>query len=73
MDFNKSQSWPKANKDYVKEDKILIVVQVNGKVRKKVELQSGLSQENIENYVLLIRPDWQIYHASYICNDSRQS
>ena len=52
IDFNKSQNWPKANKDYVKEDKFLIVVQINGKVRKKVELQSGFSQEDIENYVL---------------------
>ena len=54
IDFNKSQNWPKANKDYIKEDKVLIIVQINGKVRKKIELQSGLSQENIENYVLNI-------------------
>ena len=54
IDFNKSQNWPKANKDYVKEDEVLIIVQINGKVRKKIELQSGLSKESIENYVLNI-------------------
>ena len=48
------RNWPKANKDYVKEDEVLIIVQINGKVRKKIELQSGLSKESIENYVLNI-------------------
>ena len=54
IDFSKSQNWPKANKDHVKEDNILLIVQINGKVRKKIELQSGLSQEDIENYILNI-------------------
>ena len=31
-----------------------MIIQINGKVRKKIEVQSGLSQSTVENYVLNI-------------------
>ena len=49
---NNRLSWPKANKNFIKEDKVLIVVQINGKVRKKIEVKSDITQNDIEKLVL---------------------
>ena len=54
LDYKKDKSWPDANKDFIKEDTVLLIIQINGKVRKKIEVQSGLSQSTVENYVLNI-------------------
>ena len=44
------QAWPKYTE--VKEDKITMVVSVNGKVRDTIQMQSGLSQKAVEGIVL---------------------
>ena len=35
LDYKKDKSWPDANKDFIKEDTVLLIIQINGKVRKK--------------------------------------
>ena len=45
-------SWPKANKEFLISDISLVVVQINGKVRKKIEVNTGISKEEIENIIL---------------------
>ncbi len=45
-------SWPKHNKDYLKIKKVLLVVQINGKVRSKLEIDSNLNQEQVREIVL---------------------
>ncbi len=45
-------SWPKANKEFLVSDISLVVVQINGKVRKKIEVNTGISKEEIENIIL---------------------
>jgi len=52
LDYKKNKNWPNANKDFIKEDTVLLIIQINGKVRKKVEIESDLSQDTIESYVL---------------------
>ena len=54
LDCKKDKNWPDVNKDFIKEDTVLLIIQINGKVRKKIEVQSGLSQSTVENYVLNI-------------------
>ncbi len=46
------QKWPKYNARLVKEEKILLIVQVNGKVRDKFEAASGVSQEEAEKMIM---------------------
>lgn len=43
------QKWPIADKNYLVSDKIEIVVQVNGKVRDKLLLDSNLSDEDVKH------------------------
>ncbi len=55
------QNWPEFNPDYVKQDTILIVVQVNGKLRDRIRVpadtkeeeikEKALSLERIKNYI----------------------
>jgi len=40
-----SQKWPKFNEKLILEDKILLIVQVNGKVRDKIEAKVNISEE----------------------------
>ncbi len=40
-----SKHWPSYNPDDIKSDKIVLVVQVDGKLRDRLELPAGLSQE----------------------------
>ncbi len=37
-------SWPKYDKKLIKEDMMILIVQVNGKVRDKIEEESGISE-----------------------------
>lgn len=46
------QSWPEANKDYLKEDKDVIVIQVNGRFRDKVAVNKGIDKESVASLAL---------------------
>jgi len=46
------QKWPKYDEKLIKEKNILLIVQVNGKVRDKIEAKSGISQKDAEKLVL---------------------
>ena len=54
IDNNKGHIWPKVDENYINDDKFLIVVQINGKVRKKIEFSRGLSQKHIEEHILCL-------------------
>jgi leucyl-tRNA synthetase len=55
------ESWPKPDKDLLKEDRINLIIQINGKVRGQAEIQAGaseeeakaiaISQEKVKNWV----------------------
>lgn len=44
--------WPKYNNDYLLADQIQLVVQINGKVRDKILLPVGLSNEELQSTVM---------------------
>lgn len=44
-------SWPKFDEELVKDDHVTIVVQVNGKVRGKIEVEANSNQEKVESLV----------------------
>ena len=46
------EEWPIADNSLIKDDIMIIVVQVNGKVRKKIEINSDAKQKYIEDYVI---------------------
>ncbi|MEK6896977.1 MAG: class I tRNA ligase family protein, partial [Nanoarchaeota archaeon] len=46
------QKWPKYDEKLIKEEKVLLIVQVNGKVRDKITANSGLSQKEAEKSAL---------------------
>ena len=46
--FYKKVSWPEVDKNYLESDTALIVIQVNGKVRKKIEIDINTPQAEIE-------------------------
>ena len=48
LDIDKDKSWPEINHDFIKEDMVLMIIQVNGKVRKKIEVSSDILQEELE-------------------------
>jgi leucyl-tRNA synthetase len=39
------QSWPVADQDFIKEDMVELVIQVNGKLRDKISVPAGIDQE----------------------------
>ncbi|MFA5714512.1 MAG: leucine--tRNA ligase [Candidatus Paceibacterota bacterium] len=43
------EKWPEADSSLFKEEKVFLVVQVNGKVREKVEVDVNISKEEAEN------------------------
>ena len=45
------QSWPKYDKNKIRQQKVLLVIQINGKVRGKVEIESGISEEEAMKFV----------------------
>lgn len=47
-----NQDWPECNEDYLLEDEIEIVVQVNGKVRDKMFVPAEASNEEVEKLAL---------------------
>ena len=44
--------WPVFNKDFTTTEKLLIVVQLNGKVRQRITVSSSSSQEDIKSLAL---------------------
>ena len=51
LEIDKDKSWPIIDQNFIKDDKNLIVVQINGKVRKKIEIESDIDQEKLETYI----------------------
>jgi leucyl-tRNA synthetase len=41
-----TQAWPEVDEEAAREDEITLVVQVNGKVRDRITLPAGVSEEN---------------------------
>lgn len=48
------QLWPEYEEDKIKSDITLLIVQVNGKMREKIEVKVDLSQEEAERTVLAL-------------------
>lgn len=46
------QSWPVYQEEYTVEDKVTVVIQVNGKVRGKIEVIADLAKEEMESAAL---------------------
>ncbi len=44
--------WPKWDEEAIKEERITVVIQINGKVRARMEIDVGLSQEEVEKMAL---------------------
>jgi len=47
-----SEPWPQYNPNAIKEDEILIVVQINGKLREKIKVVPNISEKEIKEKVL---------------------
>ncbi len=45
-------SWPKYDESKIKEEKIKIVIQINGKVRDEIEVHAGAREEEVKTLVL---------------------
>jgi len=50
--FCSQQKWPKYDEKLVKKEKVFLIAQVNGKVRDRVEIKSGINQKEAEKVVL---------------------
>ena len=48
-------AWPQYNEDAIKAEEMLIVIQINGKVRGRVNLPANTSEEDIKRLRLLTR------------------
>jgi len=46
------EPWPKYDKEIIKEKKFLLIIQVNGKVRDKIEISVGIRKEEAEKIAL---------------------
>jgi leucyl-tRNA synthetase len=46
------QPWPKYDEKLIESEKVLIIVQVNGRVRDKISVDSKTSQKEVEKLVL---------------------
>ena len=52
VDKNSCDKWPEYNKDIITQEKVEIVIQVDGKVRDRVEIEVDSSEENVKNIAL---------------------
>ena len=43
------ESWPEVDKELIKEEKVFIMIQVNGKLRDRIEVSSNISEEDLKN------------------------
>jgi leucyl-tRNA synthetase len=46
------EKWPEYDKDLIKEETTLLIIQINGKMRDKIEVPAGLSQPEAERLTL---------------------
>ena len=46
------ESWPKINKNYIKEDNINLVIQINGKKKLIQNIAKGLSKDETSNIAI---------------------
>ncbi len=46
------QKWPEYDKKLIQEETLQIIVQINGKVRDKIEIKIGLSEKEIQELIL---------------------
>ena len=46
-----NQKWPQYDEKLIEEEKILLIVQINGKVRDKIEVNFGINQKEAEKTV----------------------
>jgi len=46
------EKWPRYDERLIKEDKFTLVIQINGKVRDKIELEADISEEEAKTLVL---------------------
>ena len=46
-----NQKWPKYDEKLIEEEKVLLIVQINGKVRDKIEVNVGINQKEAEKLV----------------------
>ncbi len=46
------EPWPSFESDKTKDDVVTIVIQINGKIRDKVEVEIGLAKEELEKIAL---------------------
>jgi len=47
-----SQPWPKYDEKLVKEETIILIIQINGKARDKIEVEADISEEKAKELVL---------------------
>jgi len=47
-----TQAWPKYDESKIKEEKIKLVVQVNGKLRATLEVESGITEDEAKELAL---------------------
>ncbi len=47
-----NQKWPEYDSELIKEEKITLIIQINGKVRDKIEVDAGISKEEAEKLTL---------------------
>ena len=47
-----NQKWPEYNAKLIKEEKVLLIAQINGKVRDKIEVDADITQKEAEKIVL---------------------
>jgi len=52
LDLNKDISWPEINEKYIVEDKIKIVIQINGKKRNIVTVDKNIEEKDINNLII---------------------
>ena len=50
------QKWPQYNPEFIKEETIILVVQVNGRLRDTFEVRSGISEEEAKELSLERNP-----------------
>ncbi|MEA3295719.1 MAG: leucine--tRNA ligase, partial [Patescibacteria group bacterium] len=44
--------WPEYNKELAKQENAVLIIQVNGKVRDKIEIESGIAEKEIKDIIL---------------------
>ncbi|MCX6721558.1 MAG: leucine--tRNA ligase [Candidatus Staskawiczbacteria bacterium] len=69
------QKWPKYDEKLIKEEKILLIVQINGKVRDRIEVDFGIEQKQAEKIVLksekiknLLTDDKKVVKVVFVAN-----